>query len=141
MKTNINLTTIYTFDQFLSKEFVLFLKEEIKSIVADQKIAKRDRKDVNHPCPEKRVYSCYKAFYKVLENRDTLDFLYNIYYFIRKNKDSVDWSKVSIECGKFGGHWINIDPSVTEYKALGGDMNRRCDSFHEIVKKYVESNG
>ena len=142
MKTNINLTNTYTFNQFLSKEFVLFLKEEIKSIVADQKIAKRDRKDVNHPCPEKRVYSCYKAFYKVLENRDALDSLYNIYYFIRKNKDNVDWSKVSVTPVRWGGWEIEIDPSVTEYKVLNSDVkDRRCGTFHEIIKKYVENNG
>ena len=142
MKTNINLTNTYTFNQFLSKEFVLFLKEEIKSIVADQKIAKRDRKDANHPCPEKRVYSCYKAFYKVLENRDTLDSLYNIYYFIRKNKNNVDWGKVYVKNDRWGGPYISIDPSVTEYKVLNGDVKgMSCGTFHEIIKKYVESNG
>ena len=142
MKTNINLTNTYTFNQFLSKEFVLFLKEEIKSIVADQKIAKRDRKDTNHPCPEKRVYSCYKAFYKVLENRDTLDSLYNIYYFIRKNKNNIDWSKVYVKNDRWGGPYISIDPSVTEYKVLNGDVKGvSCGTFHEIIKKYVESNG
>lgn len=142
MKTNINLTNTYTFNQFLSKEFVLFLKEEIKSIVADQKIAKRDRKDANHPCPEKRVYSCYKAFYKVLENRDTLDSLYNIYYFIRKNKDNVDWDKVYIKNDRWCGPYISIDSSVTEYRILRWDVKDHGSKIlHEIVKKYVESNG
>ena len=138
----IDFTNTYTFNQFLSKEFVLFLKEEIKSIVADQKIAKRDRKDVNHPCPEKRVYSYYKAFNKVLENRETLDSLYNVYYFIRKNKDNVDWSKVYVKNDRWGGPYISIDPSVTEYKVLNGDVKgMSCGTFHEIIKKYVESNG
>jgi len=142
MKTNINLTNTYTFNQFLSKEFVLFLKEEIKSIVADQKIAKRDRKDANHPCPEKRVYSCYKAFYKVLENRDALDSLYNIYYFIRKNKNNVDWDKVYVKNDRWGGPYISIDPFVIEYRTLRWDAKGHdCKILHEIVKKYVESNG
>ena len=132
----------YIFNQFLSKEFISFFKEEIKSIVADQKIAKRDRKDVNHPCPEKRVYSCYNAFYKVLENRDTLDSLYNIYYFIRKNKNNVDWNNVCVKADRWGRPYISIDPSVMGYKVLKGDItDMRCGSFYEIVKKYVESNG
>ena len=138
----IDFTNTYTFNQFLSKEFVLFLKEEIKSIIADQKIAKRDRKDVNHPCPEKRVYSCYKAFDKVLENRETLDSLYNIYYFIRKNKNNVDWDKVYVKNDRWGGSYISIDPSVTEYKTLRWDAKGHdCKALQEIVKKYVENNG
>ena len=140
MKININTNNNYNFSEFLSKEFVLFLKEEIKSIVADQKIAKRDRKDVNHPCPEKRVYSIYSAADKVLSNRETLNYLYGIYYFIRKNKNNVDWSKVSIQHNNWA-YWIHIDASVLDYRTLGNGLDRSGRKLHDIVTKYVESNG
>jgi hypothetical protein len=142
MKINENNT--YTFNQFLSKEFVLFLKEEIKSIAADQKIAKRDRKfNDNHPCPEKRVYSTYDAYYRVMNNRSALHSLYGIYYFIRKNKNNVDWSKVSVGPGMWGwGKRLTIDPSVKGYKVLDEDVKDcSCVTFHEIVTKYVKANG
>ena len=142
MNNNINNT--YTFNQFLSKEFVLFLKEEIKSLVANQKIAKRDRKsNVNHPCPEKRVYSTSEAYYRVQSNRDILNSLYNIYYFIRKNKNNIDWEKVSIHRSAWGVRMIMIDPSITEYRSLNNSMNEYyCGTFFcDMVEKYMSNHG
>ena len=139
MNNNINNT--YTFNQFLSKEFVLFLKEDIKSLVADQKIAKRDRKyDENHPCPDKRVYNPSEAYYRVAGNRDALNTLYNIYYFIRKNKNTIDWTKVSVGPGRWGyGKYLKIDPEVTEYRTLNRDIkDMYCETFYSWVEKYIK---
>lgn len=136
MKTNINLTTTYTFDQFLSKEFVLFLKEEIKSIVVDQKIAKRDRKDVNHPCPEKRKYTPSQAYWRVLDNRSILNFLYSFYYFLRHNKDW-DWSK-AVMTDRWGKHYLKITeltPGLNYPWSEGNDMFY-AEELHKIIYKY-----
>ena len=54
MKTNIDLTKDFTMGDIMSTEFFLYFKNYIKEMVEDQKIAKRDRKDEKHPCPEKR---------------------------------------------------------------------------------------
>ena len=65
MKTNIDLTKDFTMNDVMSTEFFLYFKEYIKKMVEDQKIAKRDRKDEKHPCPDKRKYSCYDAYYSI----------------------------------------------------------------------------
>jgi len=83
----INLDKEFTLDVINTKEFVQWLKQDIKRLVKEQKIAKRDRKDVKHPCPEKRVYSPYKAADLVILNREKLRIMYLIYYLLRKVKD------------------------------------------------------
>ena len=93
MKTNIDLTKDFTMNDVMSNEFFLYFKEYIKKMVEDQKIAKRDRKDEKHPCPDKRKYSCYEAYCRVINQRFTLCMLYEIYYFMKKNRD-FDWSRI-----------------------------------------------
>lgn len=93
MKTNIDLTKDFTMNDVMSTEFFLYFKEYIKKMVEDQKIAKRDRKDEKHPCPDKRKYSCYEAYCRVINQRFTLCMLYEIYYFMKKNRD-FDWSRI-----------------------------------------------
>ena len=93
MKTNIDLTKDFTMNDVMSTEFFLYFKEYIKKMVEDQKIAKRDRKDEKHPYPDKRKYSCYKAYCRVINQKFTLCMLYEIYYFMKKNRD-FDWSRI-----------------------------------------------
>lgn len=93
MKTNIDLTKDFTMNDVMSTEFFLYFKEYIKKMVEEQKIAKRDRKDEKHPCPDKRKYSCYEAYCRVINQRFTLCMLYEIYYFMKKNRD-FDWSRI-----------------------------------------------
>ena len=93
MKTNIDLTKDFTMNDVMSTEFFLYFKEYIKKMVEDQKIAKRDRKDEKHPCPDKRKYSCYEAYCRVINQKFTLCMLYEIYYFMKKNRD-FDWSRI-----------------------------------------------
>lgn len=93
MKTNIDLTKDFTMNDLMSTEFFLCFKEYIKRKVEDQKIAKRDRKDAKHPCPDKRKYSCYDAYYRVMNQRYELCWLYEIYYFMKKNRD-FNWEEV-----------------------------------------------
>lgn len=93
MKTNIDLTKDFTMNDVMSTEFFLYFKEYIKNMVEDQKIAKRDRKDEKHPCPDKRKYSCYEAYCRVINQKFTLCMLYEIYYFMKKNRD-FDWSRI-----------------------------------------------
>ena len=93
MKTNIDLTKDFTMNDVMSTEFFLYFKEYIKKMVEEQKIAKRDRKDEKHPCPDKRKYSCYEAYCRVINQKFTLCMLYEIYYFMKKNRD-FDWSKI-----------------------------------------------
>ena len=71
MKTNIDLTKDFTMNDVMSTEFFLYFKEYIKKMVEDQKIAKRDRKDEKHPCPDKRKYSCYEAYCRVINQKFT----------------------------------------------------------------------
>ena len=93
MKTNIDLTKDFTMNDVMSTEFFLYFKEYLKKMVEEQKIAKRDRKDEKHPCPDKRKYSCYEAYCRVINQRFTLCMLYEIYYFMKKNRD-FDWSRI-----------------------------------------------
>ena len=93
MKTNIDVTKDFTMNDVMSTEFFLYFKEYIKKMVEEQKIAKRDRKDEKHPCPDKRKYSCYEAYCRVINQRFTLCMLYEIYYFMKKNRD-FDWLRI-----------------------------------------------
>ena len=93
MKTNIDLTKDFIMNDVMSTEFFLYFKEYIKKMVEDQKIAKRDRKDEKHPCPDKRKYSCYEAYCRVINQKFILCMLYEIYYFMKKNRD-FDWSRI-----------------------------------------------
>jgi hypothetical protein len=92
METKINLDKPINLSILNTKDFVLWFKQEIKNLVEDQKISKRDRKDVRHPCPEKRKYNTYEAYFRVLGNRETLRIYYALYYTLRHNKD-FDWAK------------------------------------------------
>jgi len=145
MKTNIDLTKDFTMNDVMSTEFFLYFKEYIKEMVEDQKIAKRDRKDEKHPCPEKRKYSCYEAYCRVINQRYELCMLYEIYYFMKKNRD-FDWSRIKFTHKL---NWRNQDyieaPSYNT-AALKEEDNLRVlnnawlnfDYLLDIIKKYVE---
>jgi hypothetical protein len=92
METNINKLTL---DIINTKEFALWFKNRIKELVADQKIAKRDRKFSKHPCPDKRVYETWKANDVVKNNRWKLRVYYAFYYILRKQRD-FKWSAFDI---------------------------------------------
>ncbi len=94
METKINLDKPINLSIINTKSFVLWFKQEIKNLVEDQKISKRDRKDERHPCPEKRKYQPLEAYYRVLGNRDTLRNYYALYYALRHCKD-IDWANFS----------------------------------------------
>lgn len=145
MKTNIDLTKDFTMNDVMSTEFFLYFKEYIKEMVEDQKIAKRDRKDEKHPCPEKRKYSCYDAYYRVMNQRYKLCMLYEIYYFMKKNRE-FDWSRVKFTHKL---NWRNQDyieaPSYNP-TALKEEDNLRVlnnawlnfDYLLDVIKKYVK---
>lgn len=140
MKTNIDLTKDFTMSNIMSTEFFLYFKNYIKEMVEDQKIAKRDRKDAKHPCPEKRKYSCYDAYYRVMSQRYTLSMLYEIYYFMKKNRD-FDWSRVSF-IHKL--NWRNQDyinsktiwPEDEDLRYLN-NVGLSFDYLIDVIKKYV----
>jgi len=144
MKTNIDLTKDFTMQDILSTEFVHYLKDYIQDIVEDQKIAKRDRKDEKHPCPDKRKYSCYEAFYKVKNNRDKLCGLYEAYYFIRKNRD-FDWSTVKfVEKTTYWNKKTYLEGTcfnhadLKDWKVLKNYDWVSFDVLVDVIKKYVE---
>ena len=130
MKANINFNEDYRLTNIVSKEFVLFLKEEIKTLVVDQKIAKRDRKDVNHPCPEKRKYTPYQAYWQVINNRSKLNFLHNFYYFLRHNKDWNWDGAVMARGGWRGDHYLTVKGSENY------DGQYYAEELHKIIYKY-----
>lgn len=141
MKTNIDLTKDFTMADIISKDFVFYVRDYIKDLAADQKIAKRDRKDEKHPCPEKRKYTSYEAFYRVQDQRFKLSILYEVYYFMKKNKD-YDWSLIKFVHKK--NYWgkETVSTSVPEnwlegYRVLGNCPISFVYLF-EIIKKYVE---
>ena len=94
METKINLDKPINLSIINTKNFVLWFKQEIKNLVEDQKISKRDRKDTHHPCPENRKYNPLEAYYRVLGNRDTLRNYYALYYTLRHCKD-INWEDFS----------------------------------------------
>jgi hypothetical protein len=141
MKPNINFKEDYRLTNIVSKEFVLFLKEEIKTLVADQKIAKRDRKDSRHPCPEKRKYTPSQAYWRVLDNRSTLNFLHNFYYFLRHNK-GWDWGK-AVMTDRWGKRYLKITeltPGLNYPWPVGNDMFY-AEELHKIIYKYCNRDG
>ena len=84
----------FTMKDIISKEFMLFMRESIKELENEQRIAKRDRKDEKHPCSEQRKYLSWQADRKVHENRQFLRSIYETYYFMKHNRD-YDWSTVN----------------------------------------------
>lgn len=148
-EAKINLTDGFTLDAINTKEFVQWLKQDIKERVADQKIAKRDRKDVNHPCPKERVYSVYKAAENVIQNRQDLRFRYFIYYLLRKVKD-FKWDLYKATKTWSGGFCIDYDYTLTEYMFHNTCKIDKILSNHDnwyyvqgqilrIIKDYVDS--
>ena len=141
MKTNIDLTKDFTMADIISKDFVFYVRDYIKDLAADQKIAKRDRKDEKHPCPEKRKYNPYEAFNRVIEQRGKLSVLYEVYYFMKKNKD-YDWSKIKLVHKTNYWGQDRIRSSVPENwlegcRVLGND-GICFEYLFEIIKKYLE---
>ena len=147
----INLDEEFTLDVINTKEFVQWLKQDIKNLVADQKIAKRDRKDVNHPCPKERVYGYYKAIDKVNSNRERLRIRYLLYYLLRKVRD-FKWDLFCVKTNKYysGQRFINYDYTLVEYmfdrsckidKILSNHENWNYvqSQILEMVKDYVKS--
>lgn len=144
MKTNIDLTKDFTMGDIMSTEFFLYFKNYIKEMVVDQKIAKRDRKDAKHPCPEKRKYSCYDAYYRVMSQRYTLSMLYEIYYFMKKNRE-FDWSKIKFTHKL---NWrkedyiqsLSFNPEILEKEENLRVLNNAWLNFDyllDVIKKYV----
>jgi len=144
MKTNIDLNKDFTMSDVMSTEFFLYFKEYIKKLSEDQKIAKRDRKDAKHPCPDQRKYSPYTAYCQVLSNRWKLCMLYEIYYFMKKNRD-FDWSRVKF-VHKL--NWRNQDyieatqfnPTDLKKEENLRVLNNAWLSFNyltDIIKEYV----
>lgn len=149
MKTNIDLTKDFTMADIISKDFVVYFREYIKALEDEQKICKRDRKTKNHPCPDERKYDYDTASYKVAGNRWKLNSLYELYYFIKKNKD-FDWTLVAFNHKL--NYWkedvIQAPNWIYDYsdaqKILEGRKllkNRAQLYWHDlidVVKKYVE---
>jgi hypothetical protein len=104
METKINFDKEFSLSIINNKAFVLWLKEQIKSLVADQKIAKRDRKDARHPCPEKRKYGTYEAWMRANSNGLTLRIYYAIYYILRHRR-GFEWEKITMKKSGSGWSW------------------------------------
>lgn len=142
MKTNIDLTKDFTMGDIMSTEFFLYFKNYIKEMVEDQKIAKRDRKDVKHPCPEKRKYNTLEAYYRVLNQRWLLSELYEVYYFMKKNKD-FDWSRVNFTPKKTwsGKEYLSATnfsfSDLKEYRTLQNIDSVSFSCLSDVIKKYV----
>ena len=143
MKTNIDLTKDFTMADIISKDFVFYVRDYIKELEKDQKIAKRDRKDEKHPCPEQRKYSTWEAYCRVLNQRWLLSELYEVYYFIKKNKD-FDWSRVKFTLKKTwsGKEYLsgtNFSFSeLKEYRTLQNIDSIPFGCLSDVIKKYVE---
>ena len=144
MKTNIDLNKDFTMSDVMSTEFFLYFKEYIKKLSEDQKIAKRDRKDTKHPCPDQRKYSPLEAYYKVLSQRWFLSELYEVYYFMKKNRD-FDWTQIKFTHEK---SWNGKDLLKATYLDFDKFENYRflkncdCVSFMclaDVIKEYVEN--
>ena len=146
MKTNIDLNKDFTMSDVMSTEFFLYFKEYIKKLSEDQKIAKRDRKDAKHPCPDQRKYSSYQAYCKVLSNRWTLNGLYEIYYFMKKNRE-FDWSQIKFVHKQNWKHEDYIDGPNLIYsrkpielngcKLLNNSGQLYFNDLVDVIKEYV----
>lgn len=130
---NLTSDNIINLDIINSKDFVLWMKQQIKSLVADQKIAKRDRKDSRHPCPEKRVYGTYEAWVKVNSNRSILRTYYAIYHILRHKRDFA-WEKITMT-KRESGRWSTSNDALAEFwnAALSFDPGFSCCGWYETV--------
>lgn len=133
-----------------NKEFIRWFKQEIKALVEDQRIAKRDRKDEKHPCPENRKYSIFSARDRVQTNKDTLRTWYAIYYTLRHNRE-FDWSTFEIEKGLHIWNpniWSMKTEDCKTFDAFIKDATKRIDpgfdpygiehTIASLVEKYVK---
>jgi len=146
METRINLDSAINLSIINTKDFVLWLKQEIKSLVEDQKISKRDRKDVNHPCPEKRKYRTLEAFFRVFGNRATLRCYYALYYALRHCKD-IDWSGFSVATSEkwwskyeWSGSKL-FDTVMNSVKTIDPNFSEATsflDEIGDLVYRYAE---
>jgi len=149
METKIDITKDFTMQDIISKEFVLYFRDYIKTQEDEQRICKRDRKTVNHPCPDERKYDSSTAAYKVANNKWRLNSLYEIYYFIKKNKD-FDWTLVSFTHKKnywkedyiSAPNWIydknnDINEILNDCKLLKNRHQLYWDDLINVIKKYV----
>ena len=152
METKIDITKDFTMQDIISKEFVLYFRDYIKTQEDEQRICKRDRKTVNHPCEGERKYDPDTATYKVVNNRWRLNSLYEIYYFIKKNKD-FDWSLVLFTHRKnywkedyiAAPNWIyeekNTNEVLKDCKLLKNRHQLYWDDLINVIKSYVGKNG
>ena len=137
METKINLENTTNLSIINNKEFISWLKGEIKELAKLQKIAKRDRKDAKHPCPDQRVYSFYEAPLKVGAYRWRLRNYYALYYLLRRKRD-IDWEQVSIkkECC-----WWSItngrEIMESELRELDPGLEISAYEMGELVKRYM----
>ncbi len=147
METNTSINDI-NLSIIDNKNFTLWLKERIKSLVLDQKIAKRDRKDSRHPCPEKRKYSPYEAWMRVLSNRTTLYVYYTIYHVLRHTRD-VRWEDVVLKKNINTWTWscghALPDGFMKKASELYPDASDYCwlirRGIEELVVDYIKSIG
>ena len=151
METTINKINKLTLDIINTKEFAFWFKERIKALVADQKIAKRDRKDSRHPCPEKRVYETWKAHDVVQSNRWKLRVYYAFYYILRKKRDfRWDAFEITEETNYRGEKYYDwkyeynraeylFDSCKIDHKLLSDHFNTRyvVKEFLALVYEYV----
>jgi hypothetical protein len=145
METKINLDKPINLSIINTKSFVLWFKQEIKNLVEDQKISKRDRKDRRHPCPEKRKYQPLEAYYRVFGNRDTLRSYYALYYTLRHYKD-IDWADFSFTISekrwsKYEWHKSLFDLVIDKAKPIDHNLAEGSDFSYDIgdlVVKYVK---
>lgn len=133
MNTNtINSENFINLSTIANKEFVLWLKQEIKSLVEDQKIAKRDRKDSRHPCPDKRKYNPYEAWVRANSNGERLRVYYAIYHVLRHHRD-FKWENITLK-RNYGGwtssglNWIN------EFLQYSKEIDSTFDSIYETCQ-------
>ena len=128
---NLTSDNIINLDIINSKDFVLWMKQQIKSLVASQKIAKRDRKNSRHPCPEKRVYSPSDALMKVDINRRVLRTYYIIYHILRHRR-SFAWDKITMI--RNGSGWTTPSGVLNEFwnEALAFDSGFACDWYSVV---------
>ena len=124
----------FTLENIISRDFFFYFKNYIKQLVEDQRIAKRDRKDVNHPCPENRKYSYWNASEIVRKNRFRLCMLYKFYYFIKHNKN-FDWHNWEIKITDYY-RWKTINLTIQN---ANEEYNGRWDgnALYEVITKYM----
>jgi len=124
----------FTLENIISKDFLFYFKDYIKELVEDQRIAKRDRKGVNHPCPEDRKYRYLDAPKVVRQNRHRLYMLYKFYYFIKHNRnfDWRNWEIETVDYHTWGSVRLTIQNANEEYN---GRWNG--EALYEVITKYM----